>query len=215
MRTLFTTILLLSTLTILCQTNSKNSGKWEVGVTIAPDIYFNSESFSLTEETGFYSIEASGFNFTSGLIGEWSFNSKFDIVSGINYSRKDFSGRYYCNVCEFLTIPEREPMNVRLVEIPVFVRYNIFDKKFGVHIEAGITSGYLTNTINSSYTGTLSANKFQLSGLIGLGINHDLSQRINLSLSSDFRQSFTNLLVGSNLKFRCVGFITGITYKIN
>ena len=76
-------------------------------------------------------------------------------------------------------------------------------------------NGYLTNTISSSYTGTLSTNKFQLSGLIGLGINRDLGQRINLSLSSDFRQSFTNLLVGSNLKFRSVSFITGITYKIN
>jgi Outer membrane protein beta-barrel domain len=215
MRTLFTTILLLSTLTILCQTNLESNGKWKVGVTIAPDIFFNSGSFSLTEETGFSSIEASGFNFTSGLIGEWSFNSKFDIVSGVNYSRKDFSGRYYCNVCEFFTIPQREPINVQFVEIPVILRYNIYNKQFGVHIEAGITSGYLTNTISSSYTGTLSSNKFQLSGLIGLGINRDLGQRINLSLSSDFRQSFTNLLVGSNLKFRSVGFITGITYKIN
>jgi hypothetical protein len=215
MRTLFTTLLLLSTLAILCQSNSESNGKWKVGVTIAPDIYFNSGSFSLTEETGFSSIEASGFNFTSGLIGEWSFNSKFDIVSEINYSRKDFSGRYYCTVCEFFTIPQREPITVRFVEIPVFVRYNIFNKQIGVHVEVGITSGYLTNTISSSYTGTLSTNEFQLSGLIGLGINRDLGQRINLSLSSDFRQSFTNLLVGSNLKFRSVGFITGITYKIN
>ena len=138
MRTLFTTILLLSTLSVLCQTNSESNGKWKFGVTIAPDIYFNSGSFSLTEETGFSSIEASGFNFTSGLIGEWSFNSKFDIVSGINYSRKDFSGRYYCNVCEFFTIPQREPINIQFVEIPVFVRYNMFNNQFGVHVEAGI-----------------------------------------------------------------------------
>jgi len=215
MRTSFTIILLLSTLTILCQTNSENKSNWKVGVTISPDLYFNSKSFSLTEETGFGSIEPSGSNFTSGLVGEWSFNSNFDIGSGVNYSRKDFSARYYCNVCDFLTTPSREPIKVRFVEIPVFVRYNIFDKQFGVHVEAGINSGYLTNTINSSYTGTISANRFQLSGLVGLGINLDLGQRINLSLSSDFRQSFTNLLVGSDLKFRSVGFITGLTYKIN
>lgn len=215
MRTPLTLILLLSTLTVLCQTNSENKGKWKVGVTISPDISLNSKSFSLTEETGFGSIDASGSNFTSGLVATWSFNSNFDFGSGINYSLKDFSGIYYCTVCEFLTTPGREPIKVRFVEIPVFVRYNIFDKQFGVYVEAGITSGYLINTISPTYTGTLSANKFQLSGLAGLGINLDLGQRINISLSSDFRQSFTNLLVGSNLKFRSVGFMTGITYKIN
>jgi hypothetical protein len=215
MRTPFTIILFLSTLTVLCQTNSENKGKWKVGVTISPDTYFDSKSFSLTKETGFGSVDASSSNFTSGLVGEWSFNSRFDIGSGINYSRKDLSGRYYCNVCEFLIIPSREPLKVRFVEIPVFVRYHILDKQFGVHIEAGINSGYLLNTISSTYTGALSANNFQLSGLVGLGINLDLGQRINLSLTSDFKQSFTTLLVGSNLKYRSLGFITGITYKIN
>ena len=215
MRTLFTIILLISTLTVLCQTNSESKGKWKVGVTISPDTYFNAKSFSLTDETGFGSVETSGFNFTSGLAAEWSINSNIDLVSGINYSRKDFSGIYYCNVCDFFLMPAREPMKVRIVEIPVLLRYNIFDKQFGVHIEAGMTGGYLTNSIGSSFTGNLSENKFQLSGQIGLGISLDLGRRINLSLSSDVRQSFTNLLVGSDFKFRSVGFITGLSYKIN
>jgi hypothetical protein len=187
----------------------------KVGLTISPDIYFNSKSISLSKTTGFGSIDASQSNFTTGLIGEWSFSSNFDIGSGINYSRKDFSGTFYCTVCEFLLAPQPEPIKVRFVEIPIFVRYYIFNKQFDVHVEAGITSGYLVNTINSSYTGTLSANKFQLSGQVGLGIDLDLGQRINLFLSSDFRQSFTNLLVDSNFKFRSVGFITGVKYKIN
>ena len=215
MRTLFSIILLISTLTVLCQTNSESKGKWKVGVTISPDTYFNARSFSLTDVTGFGSIETSGFNFTSGLAAEWSINSNIDLVSGINFSRKDFSGIYYCSVCEFFMMPAREPIKVRIVEIPLFFRYNIFDKQLGVHLEAGITSGYLTNSMSSTYTGNLSENKFQLSGLIGLGINLDLGRRINLSLSSDIRQSFTNLIAGSDLKFRSVGFITGITYKIN
>jgi hypothetical protein len=215
MKTLFTIILFLSTLTVLCQNNSENKGKWKVGLTISPDIYFNAKSISLTETTGFGSIDPSESNFTSGLIGEWSFNSNFDISSGINYSRKDFSGTFYCTVCEFLIAPQPEPIKVRFVEIPIFIRYHIFDKQFDVYIEAGITSGHLINAIKPTYTGTLSANKFQLSGQVGLGIDLDLGQRINLFLSSDFRQSFTNLLVDSNFKFRSVGFITGIKYKIN
>jgi hypothetical protein len=215
MRTLFTIIMLTSTLTVLCQTNTENKGKLRVGVTISPDTYFNSKSFSLTQETGFGSLDASGFNFTSGLVGEWSFSSNIELGSGINYSRKDFSGIYYCNVCEFFTTPLREPIKVRFVEIPAFFRYNIFDKQLGVHVEAGLTGGYLINTISSTYTGTLASNKFQLSGQVGIGINIDLGQRINLSLSSDIRRSFTNLLVGSDLKLRSVGFVTGIIYKIN
>ena len=215
MKTFITIILLLSTLTVLSQNNSENRDKWKVGVTISPDIYFNSTSILTTEETGYRSLDPSGFNFTSGLVGQLSVNTNFDIGSGINYSRKDFSGTYYCNVCDFAVSPKPEPIKLRFIEIPIVVRYKIFDKKFDVYVDAGLTSGYLTNTINTRYEGTLSANKFQLGGQFGLGIDLDLGQRINLFLSSDYKQSFTNLLEGSNFKFRSVGFVTGVMYKIN
>jgi hypothetical protein len=214
MRTLFTIIILLCTLTVFGQANSGKKEKWKVGVTFSPDTYLDSKSFSLTDETGFSSVSASNSNFTSGIVGEWSINSRFEIGLGINYSKKDLSGRYYCDTCEFLTTPSIEPLKVRFVEVPVFVRYNILNKQFGIHVEAGINNGYLLNTINSSYTGDLSANKYQISGLVGIGIHLALGQRINLSLTSDYRQSFTNLVVGSNLKYRSIGFVTGISYKI-
>jgi hypothetical protein len=211
----FTIILFLGTMTAFSQNNSKNSDKWKVGVTFSPDNYLNSSNISLTQDIGFGSVSLSRFNFTSGLSAEWSFNSNIDIGSGINYSRKDFSGTFYCNECLWVFPPEPESIKLRFIEVPVFIRYNFFDKKIDLHVEAGLTGGYLINKFSSRYGGTPPANKFQLGGQVGLGVSLDLGQRINLSLSSDFRQSFTNLLVDSNFKFRSVGFTTGIMYKIN
>jgi hypothetical protein len=211
----FTLVLLLGTLTVLSQNNSENIDKWKVGVTFSPDYYITSSNISLTQETGYGSVDPSRFNFTSGLSAEWSFNSHFEIGSGINYSRKDLSTIYYCNVCNYeFWYPYKESVKLRFIEIPVFIRYKILDKKVDLHVEAGLTSGYLPKEFRI-YGGPVPTNRFQFGGQVGLGLNLDLGQRITLSFSSDFKQSFTNLLVDSNFKFRSIGLSTGIMYKIN
>ena len=112
-------------------------------------------------------------------------------------------------------MPKPESIKLHFIEIPVFIRYKILNRKFGLYADAGITSGCLTNSVRSIYGGNISTNKLQFGGQAGLGISVDIGKKINLSLSSDFRQSFTHILVGSDLKLHSVGIITGIMYKIN
>lgn len=106
-----------------------------------------------------------------------------------------------------------EPNKVRFLEVPLFIRYNILDKQFGIHIEAGFTGSYFLTELRSSYTGELATNSIQFGGLAGLGINYDLGRRINISVTSDFRRSFNSLIKGSDFKYNSVGFTSGISYR--
>jgi len=211
MKTFLISILILSSLTGYCQDKTDNKSNWNVGITFSPDNYFKSTSISTGSEIG-YRLNPSGFSFTTGFVGLYSIESKFDIGAGIDYSQKAFSGRSYCNLCDFLIPPKPEPIFQRFIEIPLFLRYNILDKKFGVHAEAGLTSGYLINNIGTQYEETLSCNKFQLTGQIGLGIKLNLGQRINLILSSAYNHPFTSFSKGINSNFSFVSVETGFTY---
>jgi hypothetical protein len=212
MKAFLISFLILSSLTGFCQDKVNNKGNWNFGIAFSPDIYFNSKSIYTGSESG-YHLDPSGFSFTSGIVGLYSFESKFDIGSGINYSQKAFSGTYYCSVCDFLIAPKPEPISQQFIEIPLFVRYNILDKKFGVHADAGLTSGYLINNIDTQYEGTLTCNRFQFNGQIGLGMNLNLGQRVNLILSSAYNHPFTSFSKGANSNFSFVSIETGFTYR--
>ena len=212
MKTFLISILILSSLTGYCQDKTDNKGNWNVGITFSPDNYFKSTSILTGSDIG-YHLEPSGFSFTSGLVGLYSIESKFDIGSGIDYSQKDYSGTFYCSLCDFLTTPEPEPIFQQFIEIPLFVRYNILDKKFGVHADAGLTSGYLINNIGAQYEGTLNCNKFQVTGHIGLGFNINFGEKISLILSSAYNHPFTSFSKGTNSNFSFVNIETGFTYR--
>jgi hypothetical protein len=213
MKAFLISILILSSLTGFCQDKLDNKGSWNVGMTFSQDIYFNSKTIPTGSETGF-SLDPSGFSFSSGFVGLYTTKSKFDIGSGINYSQKVFSETYYCNVCDFLMAPTPNTISQHFIEIPLFVRYNILDKKFGIHADAGLTSSYLINSNDTKLEGTLPFNKFQFTGQIGLGISLNLGKRINLILLSAYRYPFTGLSNGTNINFNSVSIETGFTYRL-
>jgi hypothetical protein len=191
-----------------------NKGNWSIGITFSPDNYFKSTSILTGSEIG-YQLEPSGFDFSSGLVGLYSIESKFDIGLGIDYSQKGFTGTFYCSTCDFLTAPQPEKLSQQFIEIPLFVRYNILNKKLGLHADAGFTNGYMINNINTQYEGPLNCNKFQFIGQIGLGIDLNFGQKMSLLLSSAYYHPFTSFSKGTNSNFNYFNFLTGITYKFN
>ena len=212
MKTFLISILILSSLTGFCQDKVDNKGNWNVGMTFSPDNYFKSTSISTGSEIG-YHLDPSGFSFTTGFVGLYSLETNFEIGSGIDYSQKVFSGTYYCSVCDFLIAPKPEQIFQRFIEIPLLGRFNILDRKFGVYVDAGLTSSYLINNIDTQYEGILSCNKFQFTGQIGFGIDLNFGQRINLFLSSAYNYPFTYFSKGTNTNFRFISIETGFTFR--
>jgi len=212
MKNLIVLSLVLATLTGISQTDNDKQDKWKIGITMSPDIFLNSTSLTTGELSG-YDLKLSGFHYTIGFIGLLAIKPKLYIGTGISFSQKDFSGTYYCHVCDFIS-QGPETIKQRFIEIPLFVRYNIVDKKFGFHVETGFINGFLVKDLKPKFEEPLSTKKYLLSGQFGLGIDIDLGQRINISLTSTYKHSITNFSDTDEFKFRSFGFMVGVVYRI-
>ena len=212
--------LILLSLTATSQTDKGKQDKWKIGLTMSPDIFLNSTSLTYGYSSDGYNLKPTGFNYTIGVIGQLIIRPKLAIGAGISYSQKNFLGNYYCHVCDFWAGDAHELMKQRFIEIPLFVRYNIVDKKFGFHVETGFINGFLANDIMPKFDGvyffidSLSFRKFLLSAQFGIGVDLDLGKRINISLTNTYRHSLTNFSDSGNFKFRSFGFVSGVVYRI-
>ncbi|MEO6903342.1 MAG: outer membrane beta-barrel protein [Bacteroidia bacterium] len=156
--------LILTTLTCFSQqTEINKQNKWKIGMTFSPDVYLNPITVAIGENTGHH-IGSEGFNYTHGLTLELMVSPKIGMGTGIVASKKDYSEKYYCNNCDFMVNSGDESITQRFIEIPLLVRYNIIDKRFGLHIETGVTNSFLTTERNKTgYKGKLITNKFLMS----------------------------------------------------
>jgi hypothetical protein len=212
MNKIITILLLLNAFTGLCQT--KTPGKWKIGLTFSSDNYLHATSIPMGQYTG-YHLAPSGPNYTPGLMGLFALKRKLDLGTGATYFKKEYTGTYYCHTCDFLVMVKPEPIKQSYLEVPLFARYYIFDKKLDLHIEAGLTGGFLTRDIDTKYAqDPWFGNKFLISQQIGLGGNLDLGQRIHLSFTAFYKSSFTKSPDDTDFKLHAFGLITGLWYKL-
>ncbi len=110
------------------------------------------------------------------------------------------------------------------VEVPVEIQYNLLSKKFGINVIGGFSSFFLSdNKIYSEAEGgsriflgeANNINKVSYSANFGLGLNYQVSKRIDLNLepmfkyqintfnntSGDFQPFFIGVYTGFSIKF--------------
>lgn len=110
------------------------------------------------------------------------------------------------------------------IEVPLEVEYNLLDKKFGVHVVGGFSSFFLTDNKLFSETSdgsqtilgeATNINAVSYSANFGLGLNYEMSEKINLNLepmfkyqintfnntSGDFKPFFVGVYTGFSIKF--------------
>ncbi len=213
MRSAIISCIIFFSLAAFCQTEPVKQDKWKLGIAFSPDVYLIPSDFSEGNYVG-YDLNRSPFKFSTGIIASLAVKPKIDIGTGIIFSKKDFSGTGYCHVCmsDFIYMPP-QPVTIkqRYLEIPVFVQYNILNKKLDLHLQAGLTSGFLT----SKPTGELiSHNKFLFGGQLGIGMNLDLGQRFNLSWTTLYRHPLKNFSDENYRLLRTFSFVTGVSYRI-
>lgn len=216
MNQLATIFLVFTTLTCFSQAEEQRHSPWRVGLIFSPDFYLTSSNVS----TGFHirhEIEPLEFTFTTGIISLFAVTPALDIGAGLAYSKKDYSGTISCHVCDFgFKIEPQTAIRQRFVEIPLFIRYGIINNRVGLHIEAGMTSSYLTGDIRTQYyeEELPSTKSFLLSGHLGLGLEMALREGITLGLTPIYRRSLTDFYEESGFKFQSLGITTGVIYQI-
>ena len=213
MKKFVTTILCFAALTSFSQSSLKKQSKLKIGFTFSTDMNLTSSSIS-DSRWSHYEMEPSEFNYTTGIIGLLSIKPSVAIGSGITYSNKDYSVSYYCDVCDYGFDTRSLQTQQRFIEIPIFVRYQFINGKFGLHGETGFTGSYLFKEIENKYGLVPNCNNFLLSGQLGLGIDIALGQKIDFSLTTRYTRSLSDFYEYSDFRFNTLEFITSLMYRI-
>lgn len=199
-----TLIILLSFLSISLLSNAQNElGDWKLGVNFSYDHEFNSLSeFDQPYIEGidyYHPFEpASPLNYTAGITAQYAIHSRFELGSGLAVSKKKSN---WSNIIYYGCFGDYSYQHITpqysgnlFLEVPLFIRYNILNRKLGIHVESGMTTSY---AIRPSYY----QNRYLLSASGGLGINYDFGKIINLSLTANYERKLTSFNRLSSINF--------------
>lgn len=109
------------------------------------------------------------------------------------------------------------------VEVPLYLRYSVLDKKFGIELLGGLNAGivvgnnaYIENQYGLQNIGsTEDISKVNLSGTVGVGVNYMLGKHFSLALEPRLNYYLNSINTSSDVDFRPyrVGLYTGIYYE--
>ena len=176
-----------------CQSKTSLS-KWKLGVKIAQNDYLHND-ISLSTISHVISHQLKTFYFTLGGIAEYRFNNYFSLVTGLEYSNRNYK-RSDNGPSGF------ETHKSNLLQLPVSLRIYPIHKKAGIFIQAGLNNTYdVTNNIRYyNYSGNLTAS---------LGYDFKISNEYHLSFYTQYESSnyyhsnyFRNKLLNLNIAFQ-------------
>lgn len=109
------------------------------------------------------------------------------------------------------------------VEVPLYLRYSLLDKKFGIELMGGINAGfvvgnnaYIDNDYGKQNIGsTEDISTLNISGTVGVGANYMLGKHLSLAFEPRFNYYLNSINNNTDIDYRPyrVGFFTGIYYE--
>jgi hypothetical protein len=107
------------------------------------------------------------------------------------------------------------------LEVPIVAKFIIVDRKFGVNVLGGVSSNFLVNNYNVSDNSDLeknyvteNVNIVNLSSTLGIGLNYDISSRINMSIEPQFKYFLSKQINTDKYDIHpyTIGIFTGVKY---
>lgn len=195
---LFILVILFSSSSLKAQDSTK---VFRIGFTASLDKNLSSEAMAFDRYTGF-SARYDKFNYRVGLNLEYNLRKGFSLNTAFNYSNKDFTGTYYCAVCNFSVLPGPEDIDFRLIEVPLSLKYYYQPGRLGVFGEAGVSNHFLLEElIDRTYSFGIR---------LGVGLNYNITPDVALRLFYDHTEGITNLYDESDFRMRTSGFGVGV-----
>ncbi|MCK0145332.1 PorT family protein [Arenibacter sp. F26102] len=204
-------IFLFSTPVITAQDVSK---KIKLGVSASLEKNVSSKRVAFCEYTGFFA-DYNKSNYRFGLNLEYLLKGNLTINGSLNYSNKDFTGTYFCDVCDFIFPSNPENVELRLIEVPIALKYYLLPGKVRLFGEVGVSNMFPLN--NLQYEAT--TNSYVIGYKLGSGMEYNVSNKIALQLTVDYYNSISKIFedsyfAGSGYGLRSVGFGLTILKKI-
>lgn len=203
-----TTILNLLTLLVSFQLFAqKNKSNIRIGLLYAIDQNISQEHMPVDEYTG-YSADYDQFNYKIGLTTEYAVNKGLTLNSGVIFSNKNFTGSYYCAVCDFAEPPAPEKIQLQFIEVPLSLRYYFFYSKLRVFADAGFINQL---TLDPGFF----EKEYLLSASIGGGVEYNIHQSLAIQFMTEYNKGLTDLYKESDFKIDIISFRFGLMKRFN
>ncbi|KKM95220.1 hypothetical protein LCGC14_1190450 [marine sediment metagenome] len=185
-------------------------GKFRIGLSAGFENNMGPDRMAFDRYTG-YSANYDKTNYRFGLNLEYALKKDLTINTAIGYSNRDFTGTYFCDVCDFEVPPGPEEVDFRFIEIPLTLKYYFLPGKIRLSLEAGLNNLLPLN--DTDYYG-ITDNSWAAGLTIGGGLEYNLSRKLALRLITDYSNGITNLYKESDFKIKSLNFGIGIIKKI-
>jgi hypothetical protein len=196
------TVLIISTNTY-AQNENDQKNNLRVGVFYSLDTNLSGD-IELSDEIG-YRTTYNRNNFTAGLNLEYSISKNLALQSGVNYSKRDFSGTYYCNLCDFTTPPQQEEINLQFLQVPAKLKYSNYFNNVGFFGKVGVLNQLLVKESNNYEFYELEANSYSLSGILGAGIAYNFGGGFSTALSANYTNGITQIFEDADYSYKTLG----------
>ena len=190
--------------TLVSNAQEVSASKFKLGLHYA---YDNNLSSERTETANFegYNNNYNQHNFTLAISAEFLLSQNFAFVSGVNYSKKDLTSTYFCDVCTLTFTPQAQEIKFRFVELPLKGRYYFNLKKFSIYGDLGVI-----NQFQVADEVEFVKQRYSLSGIVGLGTQYNISPNLSLELSLNYINGLTKIIENADYDYRIIGFGIGI-----
>lgn len=158
------------------------------------------------EYTG-YSAEYDKFNYRLGVKVEREWSSGFTLNAAVIYSNKDFTGTYYCQVCDFSGPIGPQEVDFRFMEVPLSLRYYFLPDKLRIFGELGINNQFSLNQ-------DIADGAYALGVKSGGGVEYNFNREMSLQLFVDYHKGMTNLINDTDFKINYIGFGAGLLKRL-
>jgi opacity protein-like surface antigen len=167
-------LMFLSSFTIINAQDITN--KFRIGLSASLEKNLSPETIAFSQYTGYFA-DYDKTNYRFGLDLEYGLKSDLTINISIHYSNKNFTGTYFCHVCDLIP-PGPEDIDFSFIEVPITMKYYFLPGKIRLFGEAGLNNFFALNDLDYNAR----ANSFATGFKIGGGMEYNVRQEFALQL---------------------------------
>lgn len=186
--------------------SQNTSSKWRVGLTTSIESNQSSPFVQFGSFTSYFA-DYDQFNFNIGAQIEYEINNNFSLIAAVNYANRDFTGTNNCSLCTFIINPEPEHIDYRFIEIPISLRYYVFQDKIRVFGELGFNNSILIEN-------DVVANNYGLGLRIGAGIEYNLNSKTAIQAIVNYSDTNINFYDNATFELKTLSYGMGIIRRL-
>ena len=117
-----------------------------------------------------------------GFILNYNFNKRLSIISGVEYSKREFSYYYDCRNCDWGSY---KTITSNLIQTPLSLRFYPVKKKVKLFIQSG---GLTSKSVTEFYERSLNFN-----WISSVGLDFNLYKKIRIEISGEYQYPITGI----------------------